>query len=341
MENVYMVSLKKIEETGKLSLKQRKEIWKDFENSSLEDEISAQEKRFQLALSCVKKAANELRENTPLYAMKEDIYTFINILEKDQDYDEIFDEIHTYCDEEVEATENFVVAYFRQAMDHMLDIKVDDEALLEPRFASEINDAYLEVDDTDTSYGICNVLKYQDESASMEKRGKLEKDFWRWYVQKAANIQGIEANDIFSASDETIEVDDDGIEEREQEVLVTSLAEFVEKIDYNFRFIEAKKEKDTIILEVKVLDNKNKCPKCGQEMVRQEEAWLGMNFGKLEGWKIRIEMCQYLYHCDNASCTMEAFFPAGLDYSDRKANFTHITSNSKNRKKLSELFKNI
>lgn len=54
MRNIYLSIIKVVEKVGVMDLEQRRKIWESF-NIMTQGDVSAQMKRFRLALECVKK----------------------------------------------------------------------------------------------------------------------------------------------------------------------------------------------------------------------------------------------------------------------------------------------
>lgn len=54
MKNIYLSIIKVVEKVGVMDLEQRRKIWESF-NIMTQGDVSAQMKRFRLALECVKK----------------------------------------------------------------------------------------------------------------------------------------------------------------------------------------------------------------------------------------------------------------------------------------------
>lgn len=339
MEYIYNEFIKKIEGTGMLSLAHRKEIWKRFGKGS-DDIMSGKEKRFQLALACVRKVNDALLESIPLYEIKENVNELLDLLEDetgDADYDEAHDEVFTFCEELVQTTDSFVAGYFQQAIEHLVEMRECDEPLLEQGYDSVTRDETLEVEETDTSYGTSIVWKYQDECASKPERKRKERQFWIWYVKKAAEIEGIAVNDTAEESCES-----ESCDYNMQEIEINSLEDFVGQVSCDYKFISAGKKKHTVRLKVFNLNRDDRCPVCGQTAVYPEEFWGCMDLGMIEDWKIELSVRENLYHCENPLCQRNQFFPRDTDsYIERVANFTYIRNIHGMKEKLCEMFESI
>ncbi|MDE7272256.1 MAG: hypothetical protein K2N95_04215 [Lachnospiraceae bacterium] len=339
MEYIYNKFIEKIEETGMLSLIHRKEIWKRFGKSS-DDFTSGKEKRFQLALACVRKVNDALLESIPLYEIKETVNELLDLLEDEtgeRDYDEAYDEVFTFCEELVQTTDSFVAGYFQQAIEHLIEIKERDEPLIAQRYESVTKDETLEVDETDTSYGTSIVWKYQDECASKLERKRKERQFWIWYVRKAAEIEGIAVNVTAEESCEG-----ESCEQNMQEIEINSLEDFVGQVSCDYKFISAGKKKHIVTLKVYNLNHDDRCPICGQTAANPKEFWGSMDLGMIEDWKIELSVREHLYYCENPLCQKNQFFPRDTDsFIERVANFTHIRNIHGMKEKLCEMFESI
>lgn len=54
MRNIYLSIIKVVDKVGVMDLEQRRKIWESF-NIMTQGDVSAQMKRFRLALECIKK----------------------------------------------------------------------------------------------------------------------------------------------------------------------------------------------------------------------------------------------------------------------------------------------
>lgn len=335
MKNIYLNIMKKADKTGVVNLKQRKEIWKDFDVVT-SDGVTAQMKRFRLALECIKKVADGIREDTPLSAVRKDLDTLIGVLDEGgsrQGYQETVEGIYSYCREEVEETDDFVVGYFQQAIEHMIEILEEDEPLLTTEYESAVKDEKLEVEETDTSYCAAIVWKYLDEGTSESKRKKTEREFWLWYVRTAASIQGVQIDYVPEKADESAEGDGEN-----QAVVINSLDEFVTAISYEFRYESSVRDDKLITLNVLSLNEDDTCPVCGQK-----GSYYGLfrgltKLGQMKGWKVQLKVKENYYHCTNPSCK-EGYVPKKkVGYKETMANFKYLTGNAENKKRLCEMF---
>ncbi len=150
-------------------------------------------------------------------------------------------------------------------------------SLIAQRYELAITDGNLEINETDTSYDTSIVWKYQDECASKFERKRKERQFWLWYIRKAAEIQGIEVNDI---PEESCAIEN--CNKNLQEIEITSLENFVGQVSCDYKFISAEKKKHTVILKVFDVNKDNKCPTCGHIATRSEEFWGRMDLGMIE-----------------------------------------------------------
>lgn len=339
MEYTYSELIKEIEETGTLSLAHRKEIWKSFGMGS-DDLTSGKEKRFRLASACVRKVNDALLEDIPLYEIKGTVNELLDLLEDETgegDYDEARDEVFTFCEELVQTTDSFVAGYFQQAVEHLVEITESDEPLLEQRYELATKDGNLEWDETDTSYGMSIVWKYQDECASKFERKRKERQFWLWYVRKAAEIEGIVVNDT---AEESCEIED--CDKGMQEIVINSLDDFVGQVSCDYKFISAERKKHIVRLNVLNLNDDNKCPICGQAAADSKEFWGSMDLGMIGDWKIELHMRDHLCYCKNPLCQKDQFFPKNTDsFIERVANFTHIRNIDGMKEKLCAMFEGI
>ena len=340
MENIYNEFIKEIEETGMLSLIHRKEIWKSFGKSSEDDITSGKEKRLQLAFACVRKVNDALLESVPLYEIKETVNELLDLLEDEtgeRDYEETYDEVFTFCEELVETTDSFVAGYFQQAIDHLMEMRERDEPLIAQRYELATDDWNLELDETDTSYGMSIVWKYQDECASKFERKRKERQYWIWYVRKAAEIEGIVVNDIV---EESSAVED--CNKNMQEIVINSLDDFVRQVSCDYKFVSAEKKKHIMTLNVLNLNHDNKCPFCGQIAANSKDFVGEMDLGMVEDWEIKLHIQEHLYDCENPLCQRNQFFSRNTDsFIERVANFTHIRSIHGMKEKLCTMFENI
>ena len=77
MKNIYLSIIKVVDKVGVMDLEQRREIWESF-NIMTQGDVSAQMKRFRLALECVKKLETRIQENTLLDKTRKDLNVLIN-----------------------------------------------------------------------------------------------------------------------------------------------------------------------------------------------------------------------------------------------------------------------
>lgn len=335
MKNIYLNIIKKADKTGVVNLKQRKEIWKDFDVVT-SDGVTARMKRFRLAFECIRKVASGIREDTPLSAVRKDLEYLIGILDEAgnrQGYQETMEKLCSYCREEVEETDDFVVGYFQQAIEHMIQILEEDEPLLTPEYELAVKDEKLEIEETDTSYCAAIVWKYLDEGASESKRKRLEREFWLWYVQTAASIQGVQIDYVPDKADENEEGNGDN-----QAAVINSLDEFVKAISYEFKYESGERDDKLITLNVLSLNEDDTCPFCGQNG-SYYGLWRGLTkLGQIKGWKVQLKVKENYYHCTNPSCK-EGYVPQKkVGYKEKMANFKYLIGNAENKKRLCEMF---
>ena len=335
MKNIYLNIMKKADKTGVINLKQRKEIWKEFDVVTSDGE-TGQMKRFRLAFECVKKIEEGIQEDSPLATVRKDLETLIGILDEGdngQGYQESLRKICAFCKKEVEETDDFVVGYFQQAIEHMIEILEEDEPLLTSEYESAVKDDKLEIGEADTSYCAAIVWKYLDEGASESKRKRLEREFWLWYVRTAASIQGVQVDYVPEKADESAASDEDN-----QGVVINSLDDFVKAVNYEFQYEDNKREDKLITLSVLNLNEDDTCPFCGQKG-RYYGLFRGlMKFGQIKGWKLQFKIKEKYYHCTNPACK-EGYVPKKkVGYKEMMANFKYLTGNAENKKRLCEMF---
>lgn len=340
MQSLYLALMEEVKRIGVLKLVLRKEIWKNFDCSLSEETMQTKAKRLQLALECLKKIINEQKEVDKLYFLKKDVETLIDVLEvsgKEQDYNKIYEKICLSCEKEIATTDNFIVAYLQQAIRHTIQIAQEDEPLIMQEDESIMDDNNLEVEELDTSYCACMILKYQNMCTTEIERGRIEKGFWMWYVREAAYIQGIE-----------IECDEYFTNETEKKVgemekdTIDSLDEFVKKISFDYEFYRAEKNNNVMTLEVLNLNDNDICPTCGQISNRSKAFWGLMKLGKIGDWKVQLKIKEHLYYCDNQLCKEYNFVPKEkIDYKEKMANFSYLKSIPENKEKICMLFDSI
>jgi len=338
MRNIYISIIKVVDKVGVMDLEQRREIWETF-NIMTQGDVSAQMKRFRLALECIKKLETRIQENTLLDKTRKDLNVLINSIDGEIDEQACkkkLCKICDFCQTKIHETDDFLIGYFQQAIEHMIQILEEDEPLLLSEYELTKIDEELEIEETDTAYCVAILWKYLKEKALEVERKKLEKEFWLWYVQTAASIQGVPLNYISEKTDEARESDGN-----KRELVIESLGGFVKAINYEFKYENGQKGDKVIILNVLNMNDDDTCPICGQKGNYYGPFRGRIKLGQLKGWKVEFIIKEKYYHCMNPLCR-EGYVPKKkVGYKEMIANFKYLTGSSENKKKLSELFERI
>lgn len=333
MEEEYLDIIKEVMEKGILSLEKRKQIWSNYGNGVFEDVKSAQRMRIQLAVECLKKIMEECNNILPV--LRKSVENIIKLIEKEEKISKNnLEEFYSFCEEEIDKTDNFCVGYLQQAIKHLIKIVETDEPLIKPNYKLVDNDDELEIEETDTAYCSCVIWKYQDVKKLNADRRNMEVLFWIWYIKKAAEIQGISIEHELDLTGFT--------SEEKHHNKVDSLSDLVKQICCDYEYVGCGKKNKTIVLQVLNLNDNPICPNCGEKSERFKDFYGNLNIGKIKEWKIQLDIKEHLYYCDNPQCEKINFIPKEkIDYKEKVSNFVHIKENPANEEKIRDLLANI
>lgn len=334
-KSLYDKLLGDVKRTGKLCLKQRKQIWKSFgDESSLSDSVP-KEKEIRLALRSIIKVVGVLEgEEEFITSIKIRIGCIDEIVCSLDSVKVIIEELYELIKNKMKNTDDFYIGYMLQAFKSFIMLyDIQDVGENELDTEDILQDEDLEIDELDTSYCACVLWIYQDQSVSEKIRRKREKEFWEWYVKEAALIQGVTMQEICDKE----QIDDEPI------IKIESIADFVKYVSYELDYLDSfvKKEQKKEI-EVSVYNQKNgsHCPSCEKLSNHISKQFYGMmKLGKVKGWQIIFLTKENVCICDNPDCPTYEFTPTAgaVDYKAKVANYKHIISIPRNEEKLCEL----
>ena len=171
------------------------------------------------------------------------------------------------------------------------------------------------------------IYKYEDESADENARKQREADFWIWYLETLAQIQGTTLlRDIhFQPKTEVVDFS-----------LISTVEQLVKAISYEFDYLSHEVKDDMITIQVFNLKNGAYCPTCHQFSNRVKFDYGGiMKLGKIKGISIRLYIKNNVYFCDNKACEEESFMcQSKVDYKERMANYKQMVKTLGNKRVL-------
>lgn len=333
-EKLYERLLDEVKKNGTLHLRQRKELWKCFENKSILGNINANEKEIRLALWALTKAINTLEESKPFFAEIRVGVQYINQLVDDtESLKRRTENLYKFVREEMEGSDDVYIIYMMQAFrSFIMMIEGDPDKESEGDDENILDDGDLEVEELDTSYCACVLWTYQNPSVSTKTRKRREQRFWECYIREAALLQGVMLKK--TRNDEEM---DNGAEIR-----IESIKDFVQYVSYEMEYLDRCEKKDTT-KEIKIyvynLKNGTRCPTCGKFSDHISTSFNGtMKFGKIKGWNIIFNIKENICKCDNPDCPENDFMPTEkVDYKEKIANYKYIKSILGNEEKLCKL----
>lgn len=336
MEELFYECIEEVEATGALNLLKRKQIWKECETVSHEQNVNSRKVRKQLAIECIKKIIKDWNINSMPETIKNNLTILIQEIERKAEFKNSLEIFRLECEKEIIEKDNFCIAYLQQAVKHLIKIVNDDEPLLSQEYNTIDSDEKLDFDELDTSYCCCITWKYQMIQSNEFERRNRERTFWIWYIEKAADIQGkkIEYRSKL--------INAHKIEEKKKcERKIRTIEEFTKEINGDFEYIGCEKKSKIVTISVLNLYDNPICPVCGQIANRNKD-FIGMaEMGKIKNWKVQFKVKERLYFCDNTECDKINFISKSpCDYKEKKANFINIKSIPENEEVINELFNN-
>lgn len=333
-EKLYERLLDEVKKNGTLHLRQRKELWKCFENKSVLGNFNANEKEIRLALWALTKSISTLEESKPFFAEIRAGVQYINQLVDDtESLKRRTENLYKFVRDEMRGSDDFYIIYMMQAFRSFIMMtdgdsdkgsEVDDENILD--------DGDLEVEELDTSYCSCVLWTYQNPSVSTKTRKRREQSFWECYIREAALLQGVMLK----------ETRDDEEMDNGEDIRLESIRDFVQYVSYEMEYLDKVEKKDAT-KEIKIyvynLKNGSRCPTCGKFSNHISNSFNGiMKFGKIKGWNIIFNIKENICKCDNPDCPENDFMPAEeVDYKEKIANYKYIKSIPGNEEKICKL----
>lgn len=333
-EQLYERLLDELKKTGKLCLRQRKELWKCFRNNSVLGSSNTNEKEIRLGLWALTKAISTSEESKPFFAEIRAGVQYINQLVDDtESLRRSAENLYKLVREEMEGSDDDYIIYMMQAFrSFIMMIEGDPDIGSGEDGENILDDGDLEFEELDTSYCSCVLWTYQDPSVSTKIRKRREQRFWECYIREAALLQGVMLK----------ETRDDRETDNEAEIRLESIGDFVQYVSYEMEYLD-RCEKKEAAKEIKIyvynLKNGTRCPTCGKFSDHISASFNGiMKFGKIKGWNIIFDIKENICKCDNPDCPENDFMPTEeVDYKEKIANYKYIKSIPGNEEKLCKL----
>lgn len=309
MEDIYVQAIQEIEDTGKLLLMTRQLL------------CAKQKERNKLALFSMEKILSEWPDSIYPKNKVAEILTYMkNHGQEEWNHSQIMNDLLEDIQNVLKTHEHFMLGYLYQAFAYMIQNESHDNH-------KNNNDEDLEYEELDTIYCACMIYKYEDESANENARKQREADFWIWYLQTLAQIQGTTLlRDIhFEPKTEAVDFS-----------LISTVEELVKAISYEFDYLSHEVKDDMITIQVFNLKNGAYCPTCHQFSNRVKFDYGGiMKLGKIKGISIRLYIKNNVYFCDNKACEEESFMcQSKVDYKERMANYKQLVKTLGNKRIL-------
>lgn len=308
MEDIYLLAMQEIEDTGKLSRSMRQ---------SLQAHLNQAQKK-QLTRSCLENIVPEWSDARYPKRKIEEILTYLNTQEEIHGENRMSKALQE-LENNLQTQDDFLLGYLYQAIsdigeeDDQIDILCKDEDL--------------EYEEWETAYCACMIYKYENENANEEIRKQRETDYWIWYLKKLASIQDVVLPRKFHIQTKPSTSDFSHI---------MTIEAFVKAISYEFDYISHEFKDDIIIIHVYNLKSGAYCPTCHAFSNHVKSDYTGMmKLGKIKNIQIRLYIKNNVYFCDNDDCQEEAFLTMSkVEYKERMANYKQLVKSLGNKRIL-------